>query len=58
MLKGECVAEGPTAAVFSPPMHPYTEKLIGSVPEMRTDWLDDVLMKREALPGQAVHGGI
>jgi peptide/nickel transport system ATP-binding protein len=47
MLRGEVVAEGPTTSIFSPPFHPYTEKLISSVPEMRTDWLDDVLAKRK-----------
>ncbi|UVC11583.1 ABC transporter ATP-binding protein [Rhizobium sp. TH2] len=47
MLRGEVVAEGPTEQIFSPPFHPYTEKLISSVPEMRTDWLTDVLAKRK-----------
>jgi peptide/nickel transport system ATP-binding protein len=46
MLKGEIVAQGPTAEIFAPPFHPYTEKLLSSVPEMRTDWLDEVLAKR------------
>lgn len=46
MFKGEFVAEGPTKTIFSPPFHPYTEKLIASVPEMRTDWLDEVLARR------------
>ena len=46
MLKGEIVAQGPTAQIFAPPFHPYTEKLLSSVPEMRTDWLDEVLAKR------------
>ena len=46
MFKGEFVAEGPTKTIFSPPFHPYTEKLISSVPEMRTDWLDEVLARR------------
>lgn len=48
MYKGEFVAEGPTKEIFSPPFHPYTEKLIASVPEMRTDWLDEVLARRVA----------
>jgi peptide/nickel transport system ATP-binding protein len=48
MYKGELIAEGPTAAIFSPPFHPYTEKLISSVPEMRTEWLDEVLARRTA----------
>ncbi|MBL0373167.1 ABC transporter ATP-binding protein [Rhizobium sp. KVB221] len=49
MLRGEVVADGPTASIFAPPFHPYTEKLISSVPEMRTDWLDEVLDKRKVL---------
>jgi peptide/nickel transport system ATP-binding protein len=32
--------------VFSPPYHPYTELLLSSAPEMRPDWLDDVLAAR------------
>jgi len=46
MLQGEIIAQGPTADIFAPPFHPYTEKLLSSVPEMRTDWLDEVLAKR------------
>jgi peptide/nickel transport system ATP-binding protein len=46
MLKGEIIAQGPTADIFAPPFHPYTEKLIASVPEMDTTWLDGVLSKR------------
>jgi len=48
MLKGKVVASGDTAAVFSPPYHPYTELLLSSVPEMRPDWLDEVLAARAA----------
>jgi peptide/nickel transport system ATP-binding protein len=48
MLKGQVVASGDTAAVFSPPYHPYTELLLSSVPEMRSDWLDEVLAARKA----------
>ncbi|MDQ0467038.1 ABC transporter ATP-binding protein [Labrys wisconsinensis] len=48
MLKGEIIAQGPTADIFSPPFHPYTEKLISSVPEMDTTWLDHILEKRQA----------
>jgi peptide/nickel transport system ATP-binding protein len=46
MLKGKIVASGDTATVFSPPYHPYTELLLSSVPEMRPDWLDEVLAAR------------
>ncbi|MBZ9994010.1 ABC transporter ATP-binding protein [Mesorhizobium sp. BH1-1-4] len=47
MLRGEIVQEGPTARIFSPPFHPYTAKLISSVPEMRTDWLTQTLSHRD-----------
>ncbi len=46
MLKGKLVAGGETAKVFAPPYHPYTELLLSSVPEMRSDWLDEVLSRR------------
>ncbi len=46
MLKGKIVASGDTATVFSPPYHPYTELLLSSVPEMRPEWLDEVLAAR------------
>jgi peptide/nickel transport system ATP-binding protein len=45
MLRGEIVAQGPTATVFAPPYHPYTEVLLTSVPEMRVDWLDGALKR-------------
>ena len=46
MLRGEIVDQGPTPKLFSPPFHPYTERLLSSVPEMRTEWLDEILTKR------------
>ena len=46
MLKGHLIAEGALEKVFSPPFHPYTELLLSSVPEMDTQWLDNVLAKR------------
>ncbi len=49
MLKGQLVAFGPTPTVFAPPFHPYTELLLSSVPEMRADWLDEVLAKRRKM---------
>jgi peptide/nickel transport system ATP-binding protein len=56
MLKGRVVASGPTAQIFAPPYHPYTELLLSAVPEMRPEWLDEVLAKRAgraARPGAA-----
>jgi len=49
MQGGAVVAEGPPAQVFSPPFHPYVGKLFSSVPEMRVDWLDDTLARRQDL---------
>ncbi len=46
MLRGEIVAQGMTPEIFAPPFHPYTERLISSVPEMRKEWLDGVLRAR------------
>lgn len=48
MYQGHIVASGDTHKVFSPPMHEYTEKLLTSVPELRTGWLDEVLNLRQA----------
>ncbi len=45
MRAGKLVAGGATETVFSPPMHPYTELLLSSVPQMRSDWLDEVLAR-------------
>jgi peptide/nickel transport system ATP-binding protein len=56
MLKGRVVASGPTAQIFAPPYHPYTELLLSAVPEMRPEWLDEVLARRAgraARPGAA-----
>ena len=47
MEKGRIVALGPLREVFAPPLHPYTQLLLSSVPQMRTDWLTDILSSRE-----------
>jgi peptide/nickel transport system ATP-binding protein len=47
MAGGRVVAQGPIAEVFSPPLHPETEMLLRSVPELRTDWLTDILAGRD-----------
>ncbi|HEY0214316.1 MAG TPA: ABC transporter ATP-binding protein [Paenirhodobacter sp.] len=46
MQKGKVVEQGPTEQIFTPPWTGYTGELIASVPEMRRDWLDDVLARR------------
>ena len=53
MLKGKLVAAGETSEVFAPPLHPYTELLLSSVPEMDPDWLDGVLVKRKLIAAAA-----
>lgn len=47
MLQGQFVAFDQTNKIFVNPEHPYTQKLITAVPEMRVDWLDEVLAKRK-----------
>lgn len=46
MLQGKFVAFDATDKIFDNPEHPYTQKLITAVPEMRVDWLDEVLAGR------------
>ncbi len=41
MQNGRIVASDTTANILSPPHHEYTELLLGSVPDLRTDWLDE-----------------
>ena len=40
-------AQGPKQEILTPPHHEYTELLLSSVPEMDTDWLDNLLAERE-----------
>lgn len=40
MQHGRVVEEGPTAQVLSTPSHPYTARLVQSVPDLSPDWLD------------------
>ncbi len=49
MLQGQFVAFDTTDKIFENPEHPYTQKLITAVPEMRVDWLDEVLAKRQKI---------
>jgi peptide/nickel transport system ATP-binding protein len=46
MLQGQFVAFDKTDKIFDNPEHAYTRKLITAVPEMRVDWLDEVLAQR------------
>ena len=38
---GQVCEEGDSREIFSPPYHPYTNHLLSSVPQIRTDWLKD-----------------
>jgi len=46
MKDGLVVEKGQKSDVFSPPHHPYTELLLGSVPDMDPTWLDRLLETR------------
>jgi len=57
MQKGKAVDSGPIAEVFdSNTRHPYTSKLLESVPQMRSDWLDTLIAKRRGQPSSSVDG--
>jgi len=49
MLEGQVVEQGPKDAMFTPPHHDYTERLLASVPEMDPDWLTNLLAERPKL---------
>ncbi|MDB2324984.1 ABC transporter ATP-binding protein [Alphaproteobacteria bacterium] len=46
MKDGVVVEQGQKSEMFKPPHHPYTELLLGSVPEMDPKWLDRLLESR------------
>ena len=46
MKDGYVVEQGIKSKMFKPPHHPYTELLLGSVPEMDPKWLDQLLESR------------
>ena len=46
MKDGDVVEQGIKSKMFRPPHHPYTELLLGSVPEMDPKWLDRLLDSR------------
>ena len=49
MRHGRIVQQGPVDEVLTPPCHEYTQLLLNSVPEMRTDWLDEAVVERRKL---------
>ena len=46
MQHGKIIEQGTRKDVFAPPYEYYTDLLLSSVPQMRTDWLDEVLQHR------------
>ena len=48
MLEGKIVEQGEKKEILKPPYHEYTDKLLASIPEMETDWLDKLLAERAA----------
>ncbi len=46
MLRGAVVEAGPTIDVLNRPQHAYSKVLIGSVPQLRTGWLEEAVAKR------------
>ncbi|MCP5087169.1 MAG: ABC transporter ATP-binding protein [Rhodobacteraceae bacterium] len=49
MRHGRIVQQGPVNEVLTPPCHEYTQLLLNSVPEMRTDWLEGAVVERREL---------
>ncbi len=50
LYAGTRVDSGTRAALQAPPYHPYADLLIGSVPELRIGWLDEVAQQSKARP--------
>lgn len=46
MQNGRIVEQDDTASFFEPPHEPYTEKLLASVPDMESGWLDQIIAQR------------
>ena len=43
MRHGEIVESNSTRVVLTPPYHEYTERLLDSIPKLRTGWLEEVV---------------
>ncbi|WP_250495019.1 ABC transporter ATP-binding protein [Caballeronia sp. GAWG1-1] len=48
LFKGQKVDACDRSALLNQPRHPYTETLIGSVPEMRANWLEETALRMKA----------
>ncbi len=56
MYAGRVIEEGPTAAVFSAPLHPYTEMLLASAPGRRSRLDDSLQGPAASFAKAAIHG--
>jgi peptide/nickel transport system ATP-binding protein len=54
LYAGRQVELGPAASLTQRPMHPYSDVLISSVPELRAGWLDSVPSHAHVAPARAV----
>ncbi|WP_438397327.1 ABC transporter ATP-binding protein [Caballeronia sp. DA-9] len=54
MKDGECVEAGDALSVLTDPRHPYTQRLIESVPKMEIGWLDSLTTSRATSVNQEV----
>ncbi|WP_432211996.1 hypothetical protein [Bosea vestrisii] len=48
MLRGAVVEAGLTIEILNRPQHAYSRLLIGSVPQLRTGWLEEAVAKEPA----------
>ena len=46
MYQGRIIEQGTKSEILTPPLAPYTELLLSSVPEMDPDWLDGLIVRR------------
>jgi peptide/nickel transport system ATP-binding protein len=53
MKSGQLVEQGAPSRILMAPEHPYTVKLVSSVPEPRVDWLSDLLALRQSSASKA-----
>lgn len=51
LYAGRVVEQGPTDEVLTPPYHPYTKLLVGSVPELKIGWLEETMQSHEMAAG-------
>lgn len=49
MRAGRVSVQGPVDEVFAPPRHPDAERLAACVPQIRTDWLSNLLARRRII---------